>query len=237
MSELKIRDLTTMDFMGLFSPDGEQVIVSSRDIGKYFDKEHKDIVNMTERRISTIKSMNDSEKEKFLVSFKESEYKSRGKVFKEYLYNKDGFMFIAMGLEGIEAEKLKINYISMFNTMADLILTRGLAKIGYKQMSKEVKSHRERLGKDIKWFHYAREADMLNKIVLGMTAKQFKDANGMEIHEATREMIPEWKLAFIDKLERFNTDLLEMDMSFTEREAFITKRYMKELEKRLVEVE
>ena len=156
MSELKIRDLTTMDFMGLFSPDGEQVIVSSRDIGKYFDKEHKDIVNMTERRISTIKSMNDSEKEKFLVSFKESEYKSRGKVFKEYLYNKDGFMFIAMGLEGIEAEKLKINYISMFNTMADLILTRGLAKIGYKQMSKEVKSHRERLGKDIKWFHYAK---------------------------------------------------------------------------------
>lgn len=237
MNELKMKDLTTMDFMGLFSPDGEQVLVSSRDIAKYFNKEHKDIINMTERRINTIKSMNDSQKEKFLVSFKESEYKSRGRVYKEYMYNKDGFMFITMGLEGIEAEKLKINYISMFNAMAQLIITRGLAKIGYKKMSKAVKEHRERVGKETMWFHYAREADMINKIVIGMTAKQFKELNGMEIHEATRDMISQWKLDFIDKCERLNTDLLEMDMTFAEREAFLTKRYLKEVEKRMVELE
>ena len=104
-------------------------------------------------------------------------------------------------------------------------------------MSKAVKDHRERFGKDIMWYHYAREADMINKVVLGMTAKQFKESNGMEIHEATRDMVAEWKLQFIDKLERLNTDLLEMDMEFDEREAFITKRYMKELERRMVELE
>ena len=104
-------------------------------------------------------------------------------------------------------------------------------------MSKAVKEHRERVGKDIQWFHYAREADAINKIVLGMTAKQFKDANGMEIHEATRDMIPQWKLDFIDKCERLNTDLLEMDMTFSEREAFLTKRYLKEVEKRMIELE
>ena len=46
-----------------------------------------------------------------------------------------------------------------------------------------------------------------------MTAKQFKESNGMEIHEATRDMVAEWKLQFIDKLERLNTDLLEMFIS------------------------
>ena len=237
MSELRIRDLKTMDFMGLFSPDGEQIKLRTKDMAKRFNKRHNDLVAIIERRLETIKSMEGKQYEPFVLNFEESKYKSGGREYKEYILTKDGFIFVAMSLEGLEAEKLKIDYINLFNAMAELIITRGLAKINYKGMSKEVKAHRERMGKDILWFHYAREADMLNKIVLGMTAKQFKDANGMEIHEATREMIPEWKLAFIDKLERFNTDLLEMDMSFTEREAFITKRYMKELEKRLVEVE
>ena len=66
-----------------------------------------------------------------------------------------------------------------------------------------------------------------------MTAKQFKDINGMEISEATRDMVAEWKLKYIDKLERLNTELLEMDMSFSEREAFLTKRYLKELDRRI----
>ena len=237
MSELKIRDLTTMDFMGVNTTDGETITVGTKKMAEYFNKRHDDIVAMVERRLKTIESIGESETEFFGMNFIESSYKSRGKNFKEYQLTKNGFLFIVMGLEGEEAERIKIKYINTFDTMAQLILTRGLAKINYKGMSKEVKAHRERMGKDILWFHYTREADMLNKIVLGMTAKQFKGANNMEIHEATREMIPEWKLAFIDKLERFNTDLLEMDMSFVEREAFITKRYMKELEKRLVEVE
>ena len=232
-NELKIKDFKTEDFMGLFSPDGEEIRLSSRDISKYFNREHKDIINMTERRIDVIKSMEDFEKEQFLLSFKEATYKSRGKSFKEYLYNKDGFIFIVMGLEGLEAEKLKIQYINLFNTMAELIVTRGLAKINYKGMSKAVKEHRERLGKNIEWYHYSREADMINKIVLGMTAKQFKEINGMEINEATRDMVAEWKLKYIDKLERLNTELLEMDMSFSEREAFLTKRYLKELDRRI----
>ena len=46
-------------------------------------------------------------------------------------------------------------------------------------------------------------------------------------------MVAEWKLKYIDKLERLNTELLEMDMSFSEREAFLTKRYLKELDRRI----
>ena len=237
MNELKMKDLTTMDFMGLFSPDGEQIKLRTKDMAKRFNKRHNDLVAIIERRLETIKSMEGKQYEPFVLNFEESKYKSGGREYKEYVLTKDGFIFVAMSLEGLEAEKLKIDYINLFNAMAELIITRGLAKIGYKQMSKAVKEHRERLGKDIQWFHYAREADAINKIVLGMTAKQFKDINGMEIHEATRDMIPEWKLDFIDKCERLNTDLLEMDMSFAERESFLTKRYLKEVEKRMIELE
>lgn len=232
-NELKIKDFKTEDFMGLFSPDGVQIKVGTREVAKRFDKRNNDLVSAIDSRIESIKSMNESQYEDFTMNFEATTYKSRGKEYKEYLLTKDGFIFIVMGLEGIEAEKLKIQYINLFNTMAELIVTRGLAKINYKGMSKAVKEHRERLGKNIEWYHYSREADMINKIVLGMTAKQFKEINGMEINEATRDMVAEWKLKYIDKLERLNTELLEMDMSFSEREAFLTKRYLKELDRRI----
>ena len=236
MNELKVKDLTTMDFMGLFSPDGKCIKIGTKDVADKFEKKHSDIIETIERRLESIKSI-ESEGGfadlRFSDNFELSSYKSRGKIYKEYLLTKDGFMFVVMGLEGIEAEKLKMKYINMFNTMAELILTRGLAKINYKGMSTALKESRERIGKETKWFHYSNEADMINKLVLGMTAKQFKDSNGIEIDEATRDMVPEWKLKTIDILERFNTELLEMDMEFKERESMLTKRYLREVEKQL----
>ena len=232
-----MKDLTTMDFMGLFSPDGVKIKVSTVDVAKRFNKRNNDLVSAIENRIESLKSIGESDCDDFTSNFEKSIYKSRGKEYKEYLLTKDGFIFLVMGMEGSEAEKLKVKYINLFNTMAQLIVTRGLAKIGYKKMSKAVKEHRERVGKDTMWFHYAREADMINKIVIGMTAKHFKESNGLEIHEATRDMIPQWKLDLIDKCERLNTDLLEMDMTFVEREVFLTKRYLKEVEKRMIELE
>ena len=237
MNELKMKDLTTMDFMGVNTVDGVTLTVGTKKVAEYFNKRHDDIVAMVERRLKTIDSIGESETDNFGLNFIESSYKSRGKVFKEYQLTKNGFLFIVMGLEGEEAEKIKIRYINTFDMMAELIKTRTLAKINYKGMTKALKEHYERIGVEIIWLDYAREADMINKIVLGMTSKQFKDVNGMEIHEATRDMIPQWKLNFIDKCERLNTDLLEMDMTFTEREAFLTKRYLKEVEKRMVELE
>ena len=40
MNELKVRDLKTMDFMGLFSPDGEQIKLRTKDMAKRFNKRH-----------------------------------------------------------------------------------------------------------------------------------------------------------------------------------------------------
>ena len=156
MNELKIKDLKTMDFMGLFSPDGEQIKLRTKDMAKQFGKRHNDLLTIIDRRLDTIKSMEGKQYESFVLHFEESTYKNNGRSYKEYVLTKDGFIFVAMSLEGVEAEKLKIDYINTFNLMAELIMTRGLAKIGYKQMSKAVKDHRERLGKDIMWYHYAR---------------------------------------------------------------------------------
>lgn len=228
MNELAVRDILTEDFMGVYSPDARKVVVGTRKIAETFDKEHKDIINMIERRIEILKNMRSIEKDSFLLNFIETKYKSRGKEFKEYLLNKDGFIYVVMGLEGGLAEELKIKYINTFNKMVELITTRQLAKIGYKDMSRAVKEYYERRDEIAVWYHYSNEADMINRIVLGCTSKRFKEDNNVDIQDATRDIIPEWKLKIIDKLERLDTDLLDMDYEFADRKVFLQKRFDKE---------
>ena len=235
-NEYRIVDLKSEDFMGVTSQDGVRVTVGTREISKRFSKEHKDIINMIERRIESIKSIGESETEKFLFNFIESSYKSRGKTFKEYQLTKDGFIFVVMGLEGLEAEKLKIEYITIFNKMYQLIETRQLSKIGFKGMSKAIKDYYDRHEKSINQFAYSNEADMINLIVLGMKSNKFKEVYGVDRDEATRDIMPEWKLKMIDKLERLNTDLIEMDMEFRDRKEFLQKRYLVEVERKIEEL-
>ena len=81
MNELKIKDLTTMDFMGLFSPDGKCIKVSTRDIANKFGKRNNDLVSAIENRINTIKSIGENQYDDFTLNFEESkltEHKESG---------------------------------------------------------------------------------------------------------------------------------------------------------------
>ena len=233
-NEVKVVDLKSMDFMGVNSLDGKIVTVSTREIANRFDKRHDDLIAMVERRIKSIETLGESETDSFGLNFIPSKYKSRGKEFKQYLLTKDGFIFVVMGLEGLEAEKLKIKYINTFNKMLELIQTRQLTKIGYKDMSRAVKDYYERKEREAQYYHYVREADMINVIVLGMTAQNFKSTYGAEREDVTRDIVPEWKLKIIDRLERLNTELIDMDMSFDERKRLLERRYFKEIENKIL---
>ena len=69
MNELKIKDLKTMDFMGLFSPDGEQIKLRTKDMAKQFGKRHNDLLTIIDRRLDTIKSMEGKQYESFVLHF------------------------------------------------------------------------------------------------------------------------------------------------------------------------
>lgn len=227
-NELIIRDVLTEDFMGVYTPDAKKVVVSTRKIAEIFTRQHDKIISSIENRLETLSKSTNSETKDFRLNFIEGTYKSRGKIFKEYLITKNGFIFIVMNMEGLEAEELKIRYINTFDKMTELIATRQLAKIGYKDMGRALKEYYERKERLAEWYHYSNEADMINKIVLGTTAKKFREENNVDISEATRDVIPEWKLKIIDKLERLDTDLIDMDYEFEDRKIVLQKRFDKE---------
>lgn len=90
-----------------------QAITTSLMISEVFKKEHKnvlkDIENLAAQNLAT-KNL-----------FHESTYENRGKEYKQYLMERDGFTLLAMGYTGKKALEFKLKYIEAFNKMEESI--------------------------------------------------------------------------------------------------------------------
>jgi len=69
------------------------------------------------------------------------------------------------------------------------------------------------------------EADLINRIVLGCTAKQYKERNNVD---NVRDAVSEAELATINRLQIINTGLILIDMPYEERKEHLIKCYNKE---------
>lgn len=88
-----------------------EVVVSSLQVAKNFDKEHKSVI----RTIEDIKAQNCA-----LIDtmFFETSYRAgTGKAYKCYYMNRDGFSLLVMGFTGKKALDWKLRYIEAFNLM------------------------------------------------------------------------------------------------------------------------
>lgn len=116
------------------------LVVSSREIAKNFEKEHKHVMEAVRNLMaenSTVKSL-----------VIESEYvNSRGQAFAEYLLTRDGFTLLAMGFTGKKALEWKLKYIDVFNKMEqELREPRKLSAMEQLKLQYEViEDHDERL--------------------------------------------------------------------------------------------
>ncbi|MTI62171.1 MAG: Rha family transcriptional regulator [Firmicutes bacterium] len=216
MSNLTIVDGVTE--YGVTTFDGSKVIVSSRRVARVFGKRHDNVL----RDIRDIgKDVTD---QFWSLNFEESKYKTRGKYYPEFLLTKDGFTLLTMGFTGKKAMKFKIAYINQFNQMKELIKNRYFARIEYKPMMEALQESRETQGKSTSYFHYSNEANMLNRIVLGSTAKDYCEENNID-RDKLRDNLPEWQLKALHKLEVLNTDLIQMGLDYQQRKEMLIKKY------------
>lgn len=148
-------------------------------------------------------------------NFIKSEYKDKkGEKRKEYLLNRKSFVLIAMGFTGDKALEFKKMYIEAFETMTVVIQTRLLSKEGYKKMTDAIKD----IFTPSDNYYYAREADMINKAVLGMTAKQFREVNQVDAEGNTRDLMVKELLNKLNEAQLFNANMIRAGMTFEERE-------------------
>lgn len=95
----------------------EMAVVSSRYVAQNFKKQHQHVTQAIEK----LTSENSLVKPMFIRNYYETE---RGKSYKEYLMNRDGFSLLVMGFTGKEALEWKLKYINAFNQMESFIVER-----------------------------------------------------------------------------------------------------------------
>lgn len=87
----------------------ENVVVSSREVAEHFGKQHKHVLDA----IDNLVAENSATKNMFLEQTREY----RGRDFRFYLMNRDGFSLLVMGFTGAKALEWKLKYIEAFNAM------------------------------------------------------------------------------------------------------------------------
>lgn len=70
---------------------------------------------------------------------------------------------------------------------------------------------------DPKPYHYSNEADMINRIVLGMSAAKFKAFHEIDKNENVRDYMTNEQINAVIALQRANTVFITMDEEFADR--------------------
>lgn len=192
---------------GLYVKD-EIPMCSSRQVAEIFDKRHDNV-------LSDIRNLDCSDEFR-LLNFKESSYiNSQNKKQPEFLMTKNGFVFLVMGYRGEKAAKFKEAYIGKFDQMEEFIATLRTARLEYPEMTAAIQAAHE----DPKSYHYSNEANLINRIVLGKTAKQIKEILGIKAGESIRPYLSAIQIKWIEKLQKRNTVYIEDGLSYEERKA------------------
>lgn len=94
---------------------------------------------------------------------------------------------------------------------------RDAARLEYKPMTDAIKHEREAQGKQIAPHHFSNEADLINRLALGMTSAKFRVHHEIGKKEAIRDYLTPEQIHCITDLQRANTVFISMGWEFDQR--------------------
>ena len=203
-----MNDLMICDY-GVTERNGV-VVASSRKVSSIFNKRHDVVL----RAIDNCECSDGFRNRNFVVSY----YREGKGKYKEYLLTKDGFAFIVMGFTGKKAARFKEAYINRFNEMEAFIKSLYEAKADFPEFTQVIMlSHPEP-----KHYHFANELDMINRIVLGVSAKQFKELHNLGNVASIRPYLTAEQIESVKVLQRVDIGLVLTTSAFPERKCILT---------------
>ena len=213
-----MKDLTVSDF-GVTALNGVPV-VSSRKVAEIFNKRHDHVLRDVKNVVDSLPKNGESD---WRRNFIESTYKERGKRYPEYLLTRDGFTLLAMGFNGKMAIDFKVRYINRFNEMEQYIKSREVSRLESRELTDSIKV----LHDPPKHYHYSNEFDMINRIVLGMSSKQFRLQHGISKDMPIRDYLNLQQIDEIQKLQNFDAHLAKVMPDYKQRQKLLKEYYLK----------
>lgn len=192
-----MKQLIPMDEYGVFADTKDTVRANSLQVAEMFDKNHKNVLR-------DIQSLDCSE-EFNRLNFEPISYKDKyGRKQKAVAMTRDGFVFLVMGYRGKKAAQFKEAYIRRFNEMERFVQSIVETRRDYPLLAE----HISLLHENPRPYHYSNEADMLNRLVIGMTAKQFRELHGIEKGKSIRPHLTEEQINRMNVLQKVDLGLM-----------------------------
>lgn len=200
--------------LGVFEKD-QDAWTTSRDLARVFEKEHKNVIRDIERILG------DVDADFGRLNFELSSYKNQqNKKQPQYRMTRKGFSLVAMGFTGKKAMAFKVAYLEAFERMTNLIFARVHSKQGYKAMSSAVARY---LGGGR--FAFSEEANRVNRVVLGMSASEFRESRSLNRGKPVRDVLPVETVERLDAAQRLNADLIQAGVHPEERTRILERRF------------
>lgn len=205
-----MKELIPKDTYGVFADNHDTARVDSRYVAQFFEKEHKNVIR-------DIRELDCSDEFRRL-NFEQSSYKNeQGKKQPCYYMTRDGFVFLAMGYRGKKASHFKELYIKRFNEMERFIKTLVTTRKEFPLLTENIKLVHE----NPKPYHFSNECDMINRIVTGMSAKQFRQVHGLEKGVSIRPHLTEEQIQIMETLQKVDVGLLVAVPDYEQRKRYL----------------
>lgn len=206
-----MKEIIPKDELGIFVDSHDTARVDSLFIASYFEKEHKVVL----RNIDAIRSSDSGFSTEFgQHNFVPTSYKDQwNRKQRCFAVTRDGFTALVMGFTGKKAAHFKELYIKRFNEMEEFIKTLVSARQEFPLLTENIKL----LHENPKPYHFSNECDMLNRIVLGMSAKQFRLANEIEKGKSIRPYLTKEQIDMLEILQKVDVGLLVAFPDYEER--------------------
>ena len=190
---------------------------SSRQVADEFERQHGHIIRLID---DLTQSTSGVSKEFIALNFQENKYKdSSGKKNREFLLTKDGFAMVAMEIKGKRARQFKEAYIQRFNAMEDFIKSLAATKIEFPAFTNAILEAHE----EPKHYHFSNEINMIYRIVLGMDAKSYREAHGIESGAVIKPYLTLDQIKAIENLQRVDIGLIIVVSDFQQRKDILSK--------------
>lgn len=201
-----MKQLIPADAYGVFADSNDTARVNSLMVAEMFGKRHDKVLR-------DIRELDCSEEFR-LSNFGESSYlNDQHKKQPCYDMTRDGFTFLVMGYRGKKAAHFKELYIKRFNEMEKFIRMLVETRKDYPLLTENVKL----LHENPKPYHFSNECDMINRLVVGMTAKQFRAQRGLKKGESIRPYLTDEQIKLMNALQKADIGLMISEPNYEAR--------------------
>lgn len=219
----------------LIKKSGNQPVVSTNTISTEFGRRHDNV-------LQSIRSLIESG-HLGLLDFKESSYINKQKKEQPCIeLTERGFLIAMPFIGGDKARDGQVRLVDSFIQFrekaareAKVQIERNIARMEYKPMTDAVKESKIQEGKEPAHYHFSNEADLINRIVLGVSSAKFRKDNDIGKTDPIRDYLSHQQIHAITELQRANTVFISMGWGFEQRKESLKGLFNKNHKQPLLE--